>query len=429
MFPLTRTRRERVVQRTGELTHQAQPANSPSTNHGNATQKSERRILLAVIVVTTAGVLPVFLFGGLAVQISGDLELSAAAKGQVVFGYFFVSSASSAWSGRMTERFGPPRLMRIATLFAGASSLGVALSKSFPWIVAAVAVGGLANALAQPAANALVVQHIDPARRGFALGVKQSAIPMATLVAGLAVPVVGLTIGWRWAFVGGAAVAVAAALTIPAGSGTAQSRRDVDLRAERIGPLIVLAAGTCLGAAVANVLGAFTTSSAVDAGISAGAAGALLAGGSALGLGLRLASGWLADRRSGGHVTAVAAMLAGGGLGLVGMAADQHLVLALGTLLAFGSGWSWPGVFNLAVVTYYPRTPAAATGITQTGSYSGGAVGPLAMGFLIERFGYDRAWLVFAGVAFCAALVLMYGRHLLKDHPVAGPDTSGGKVA
>ncbi len=354
-----------------------------------------------------------FLFGGLAVQISSELDLSDSAKGQVVFGYFAVSALSSAWSGRMTERFGPQMLMRAAAAFAATSSLTVASARSFGWIFAAVAIGGLSNALAQPAANALVVYHVDASRRGFALGVKQAAIPTATLVAGLAVPTVGLTVGWRWAFVGASSIALAAALSIPSTSGTIDTRSKAKLQRGTLMPLIVLATGSCLGAGVANVLGAFTTSSAVDAGISPGAAGGLLAGASALGLGLRLLSGWLADRRDGGHVTAVGFMLIGGGVGVVGMASDQSLILVLGTLLAFGSGWSWPGVFNLAVVSFYTRTPAAATGVTQTGSYAGGAIGPLMMGFMVEQLGYDWAWLMVAIAAVVGGVTILQSRKLL----------------
>lgn len=43
-------------------------------------------------------------------------------------------------------------------------------------------------------------------RRGFAFGVKQSAVPLTAMLAGLAVPVFAVTVGWRWAF--GAAAAL-----------------------------------------------------------------------------------------------------------------------------------------------------------------------------------------------------------------------------
>ena len=44
---------------------------------------------------------------------------------------------------------------------------------------------------------------------------KQAAIPAATLLSGLAVPLVGTTIGWRWAFTGCALGALAVACTVP----------------------------------------------------------------------------------------------------------------------------------------------------------------------------------------------------------------------
>ncbi len=387
---------------------------------------TERRVLISVIAVTTSGVLPVFLFGGLAVQIAADLGLSPAAKGQVVAGYFGLSALTSAWSGRLTERFGSSRLMRSAALVGATSSFGVATARSALWLMIAVAIGGLANAFAQPAANALVVRSIPKARQGFALGIKQAAIPTATLLAGLAVPTVALTVGWRWAFAaaGGGALA-ALALTPTVYRPVSHQRRAIGtISGPLLRPLLVLSLGVGLGSAMANILGAFITSTAVVAGLGPGAAGLLLAAGSALGLSLRVGSGWMADRRGHGHVTAVAVMLFGGAVGVLGIASGMTGAVVIGTLLAFGSGWSWPGVFNLAVVNNYPSTPAAATGVTQTGSYTGGALGPLAMGAMVQQWGYPWAWLVVAFLALASGAVMLVGRALLAGLPDAHRTTA-----
>lgn len=385
---------------------------------------SERRVLLAVNGVTTAGVLPVFLCGGLAVQLRADLDLSESAQGVITFGYFAMSALCSTTSGRATERFGPRRSMRTAAVLGAASAAMIAVATSSMTLIVALAVGGVANALAQPAANALVVRTIAARRQGLALGVKQAAIPTATLLAGVAVPTVGLTVGWRWAFVGAAVLSFSSVFAVPVTTGTAEvaaerSRRGAPLR---IRPLLVLALGVGLGSAMANALGAFTTSSAVDAGIGPGAAGALLAVGSLLGLTMRIGSGWLADRRGGEHLAAVAVMLTGGSVGLIGLSTGIPLMIVLGTLVAFGSGWSWPGVFNLAVVNHHPHAPAASTGLTQTGSYTGGALGPLAMGSLVQHHGYTTAWLTFAVVALLSAGVMLIARRMLETagalHPV-----------
>ena len=100
------------------------------------------------------------------------------------------------------------------------------------------------------------------------------------------------------------------------------------------------------------------------------------------------------------------------------------VLVALVALLAFGSGWSWPGVFNLAVVNSYPSTPAAATGVTQTGSYTGGALGPLAMGAMVQQWGYPWAWLVVAFLALASGAVMLVGRALLAGLPDAHRTTA-----
>lgn len=385
---------------------------------------SEKRILFAVIAVTTAGVLPVFLFGGLAVQLRADLGLSESAQGLVTFGYFSVSALFSISSGRLTERIGSQRSMRAAAVLGGIALAGVALVQSYAMLLVCLAIGGLANALAQPAANALVVHAVSAGRQGLALGVKQAAIPMATLLAGLAVPSIGLTIGWRWAFALASVLAFGASLCVPAAGAAVERKRALQVPGTklRLPPLIVLGLGVGLGSAMANALGAFLTSSAVAAGIGAGAAGLLLALGSVLGLSFRIGSGWLADRRGDEHLTTVAAMLAGGAVGLVAIASAVPWILVLGTFVAFGSGWSWPGVFNLAVVNHHGHAPAAATGFTQTGSYTGGALGPLAMGWLVQHQGYRTAWLTFAAIAMMSAGVMLVARSMLArpvGHQVA----------
>ena len=56
-----------------------------------------------------------------------------------------------------------------------------------------------------------------PSRLGLSFGIKQAAIPIATLLAGVAVPTVALTVGWRWAYLIGAGLALLALLIAPAG--------------------------------------------------------------------------------------------------------------------------------------------------------------------------------------------------------------------
>ena len=56
---------------------------------------------------------------------------------------------------------------------------------------ALLAVAGLANAVNQPAINLFMADQVPLDRQGLAFGIKQSAIPGAILVSGLALPLAG----------------------------------------------------------------------------------------------------------------------------------------------------------------------------------------------------------------------------------------------
>ena len=96
--------------------------------------------------------------------------------------------------------------------------------------------------LAQVGSNLLLAKGIRPERQGWALALKQAGVPAGTMLGGLAVPLLGVTVGWRWAYVAGALGALAAAASVPGGvvppGGRVTARRagDVPVR-----PLVLLA--------------------------------------------------------------------------------------------------------------------------------------------------------------------------------------------
>lgn len=387
-----------------------------------------RPVLLAV-AVATATVLPAFLTGGLAVQVRGDLGFGEAALGLAVAIFFITSSVLSAPLGRVVERIGAHRGMRLAAAGSAASLLGVAvLAGSWSGLVACLLLGGLANAVSHPATHLYLAREVPAGRLGLSFGIKQSAIPAATLLAGLAVPAVALTFGWRWAFAGGAALALAVALLAPAGEVPAGSggRRLKEARVGdvRAAPLILLALGIGLGSTAATPLGAFTVESAVASGIGEGYAGLLLALGSAVGIVVRVSLGRLADGMSGGRLRLVAAMLGVGVIGFALLATGAGSLLVLGTVLAFGAGWGWPGLFNFAVVRTNPGAPAAATGITQTGASGGAALGPLLFGVVVQASSYGVAWIFCGAMALAALVAILLGRRMVLRDRAAAPDSA-----
>jgi MFS family permease len=329
--------------------------------------------------------------------------------------YFAVTALTTVPAGRLVERYGSRITTRASIVIAAISMVAIALgARSYGTLVAALVFGASANSLGQIASNASLARCVPPHRQGVSFGAKQASVPLATLIAGATVPVIALTIGWRWAFVVAAVLTVGALATAPADADAPRDSAKAS-RGKRVStPLLVLGLAGALAAGSANGLATFLVASAVHRGIGAASAGATLTFGSAIGIVARLAGGWLADRRSGGHIRVVAIMLALGAVGMVLLAVPGTWALLIGTALGFGLGWSWPGVLNFAVIRMNPSAPASATAITQSGVYAGGVFGPIGFGFVATNWSYPVAWLVNGAVMVIAAGLMFLGSAKLR---------------
>jgi MFS family permease len=376
-----------------------------------ATSRNTVRVATGALTTTVAVSVPVFLVGGLAVQISDELRLSPAGLGLAVSAYFGASALASVPAGALVERFGAVRVSRAGILLAAASLVMIAVAARALWsLVAILVLGAAANAMGQLSSNVALSQQVPARRQGLSFGVKQAAIPVCTLLAGVAVPTVALTLGWRWAFVLAGILAAAAVLLVPAGG-----RKSHPEKGRATGALVVIAVGATLAAGSANALGTFLVDSAVARGIAPGAAGLSLTLGSAVCVAARVLTGWQADKHPSGQVGVVAALLACGAAGLLLLATPGVVPLVIGVVLGFGLGWSWAGLVNFAVVRMHPQAPAAATSITQTGIYAGGCVGPLGLGALATAAGYPTMWVVAAMAMLGAAALMLLGSRLLSS--------------
>ena len=368
--------------------------------------------MAAAALSTVVGSLPVFLLGGLALLIRDELQFGALQLGIAVSTFFGVAAVTAVPAGRIAAWLGAWTSTVLAAALSASALVALALASSYPFILAALAVAGMANALAQIGTNQALAQVVPADRQGFAFGVKQSAVPASTLLAGLAVPLVGLTFGWRASFFAGVLLAIGYVLVAPRPQGrraapTGNANRSGDTAGRA---LAVVAVAGAFGAGAAGSLGAFLVESAVADGMSPSAAGLLLAGGSAVGVVMRLLVGWGADRRARGLLVVVAGMLGGGALGMALLATSSVTALVPGTALAFGLGWSWPGLLTFAVVRLNPTAPAVATGITQTGQFAGSATGPLLFGLMVENSSYRVAWSAAAIALLAAALLMILAR-------------------
>lgn len=372
--------------------------------------------------VTAMGVLPSFMVSAFAVQLRATFPFDETHLGLVVGAFYGVSAGGSILAGRMIERAGSYAGIVLTAACSGAALAGVALlATSWWWVLGMLVLGGVGNASAQPAANHLLASRIPPARQGLLFGIKQAAVPVTTLVGGALVPILGLTVGWEWAFGGLAVVAVLLVLLAPRGQPDQHRRPSTAGHIHSRPALLTLTVGGLLGAAAVNSMGVFHVASGVAAGLSPGAAGSMLAMGSALGIVTRVLAGWRADFRQGGHLRVACWMLLLGAVGFVLLgAAPPTAVFVLGTVLAFGAGWGWNGLYTFAVIRRYPLAPAAASGVSQTGLWIGGLTGPPIFGVLASQVSYFAAWTTAAVALVAAAACLLVARAMYLRGDVAG---------
>ena len=365
-------------------------------------------LINATVVSTVSTVLPGFLIGAMSVQVSAEMGVSEAAYGWGLGSFFGAGMVASILLGRLSQRIGARSQMTLALAVSVAAQLALAATaRSFGAVIGFLVVAGLCNAANQSSVNLALAQAQLP-RLGLAVSIKQSGLPTTTLLAGLAVPAVALTVGWRWAYVASAGFGLASLVMARAAVGSSpvraasngapapeSSSRDL-FGAAAVGAFLAFSAGS---------LNAWGVGSGVDAGLGEGAAGLFLSLGAATGITLRLIGGWLSDtmRARPFLVGGVSAMIGSAGMALLALRSPGLHVAAM--LLAFGAGWIWPVFTNFGIVRANPEAAGTATGVTQMGVYVGVFVGPLFTGWLIENSGYPLMWLAVAASTVIGATI------------------------
>lgn len=337
----------------------------------------------------------------MAVQIGRGLGVAPTSIGILASLFALASMIGSAPLGGRVGHWGVRRSLRISAVSAAAALLLIAFSSSLVTVGVALLVGGLANALGQPAGNSLVAAQVSPERYGLGFAIKQSGIPLATLLGGLSVPAIALTIGWRAAFVLAAVAALVAMTLIPADRMRVAGRSESPVPRPLLFPLWMLAIGVSAAVFAATSIGALGAAGGVEVGLSEAAAGYLVAAGGFAGLAIRLTAGVAADRRSFDALRGVAALCLLGAVGWFAMASGSVVAFAIGLVVANAFGWGWPGLQHLAIARRFPTSTAAASGISQTGVAIGLFLGPATLGLIATTVGWSWTW---AAAGFAAML-------------------------
>ena len=364
------------------------------------------RALLAAVWVTLASVLPLFLTGAMAVQIGRSMSVAPTTLALLATGFALANVAASAALGRRVGVWGVRVSLRISAMGTAAALAAAALSPTVLWLALASVLGGVANALAQPAGNALVAAQLSPHRYGLGFAIKQSGIPLATLFGGLAVPVVALTVGWRAAYGAAAVIALVGLAIVPPDRTVTAGRSEGPVPPTLLRPLWVLAIGASGAVLAATSIGALGAAGAVAIGIGEGTAGYLVAAGGLAGLAVRLGAGVAADRFHFDALRGVSVLCVAGACGWILMSLEVPVWFAVGLIVANAFGWGWPGLQHLAIARRFPTATAAASGIQQTGIAIGLLVGPALLATITTSAGWQWTWMTAAISAVVGAVAV-----------------------
>lgn len=376
--------------------------------------------MAVAVLVTVLTNMPVFLLGALATEITATVHVPAYGIGMAVGVYWAAAALTSACAGVIGRGLSEKGMGIAAVLLAVLSLAGSASwIPSWPWLTVWAGLGGLGNGLGHPSSNHLLVTHIPASSRGLAFGVKQAAVPLTGLVAGVSIPLVALTLGWSYAFVLmavlGVLVLIPTALTraIPIDAGVAGPAARLERQVRRA--LVLMATMTMFAAGAANSALAFAVIGALERGIAVGPAGVLLAIGSASGAVTRIVIGRVVDRGGVSAFPLIQAAIVACVLGLALMAIPATWSYVVGFLLAAGLGWGWPGLVHFLISHMAPGATAAATGIVQTGTYIGNTIGPVLTGVVFSFGNSTQTWAMLSTMAAVGVVISFFFGHRLRE--------------
>lgn len=373
----------------------------------------------AASAMTTLGAIPVFLLSAQSVFVRRDLSFDEAHFGLAVSCFFAAAATTALVGGGIVDRLGRRRSTIAAGTISALGGAGLALgAHSYAVLLVMLIVLGMANAALQVTSNLSLATSIPLHRQGLAFGVKQSAVPLAIVLGGLAVPLTGATIGWRWTFGITAMMAILViigGLVLPRQAMTRAATRESVEKAPA-GALALTAVAMAVASAAVNSLAAFLASWGFQIGMTPSQTGFLMAAGSGLSICARVLTGHRADRRVGRNLPVVATQMLVGSAALAAISIHSIPTLWVSAILAFGVGWAWPGLMLFAVVRVGREAPGKASAAVQAGAFVGGASGPALFGLLVSHTDYPFAWRVASGFLLLATgMVFLARRMFLRD--------------
>lgn len=365
----------------------------------------------------TFSMMQLFLLGALGPRLVAELGVSPTVLGLTTTVGFATATVLSPVGGRVVDRVGPRRCL-VALL--AVSALALALIGAAPGagsLLAAVALGGLPQALANPATNKAVLAVVPPARRGSVTGTKQSGVQLGAFAAGLPLAALAGLAGWRaavWTAAGAAVVAAVWAARVLPGDPPAKSTPAAWVPRGMIAWLMVFS--LLLGCGIASVNTYLALYGVQRLGLGPTAAGALVAVLGVAGIAGRV--GWSKVAGRPGWSVWLPGLLAAGAVGAALLLAVSSYAPPLAWAAAVAVGVFAVAANAVSMVLVMQRAATGRAGqdsaLVSAGFFAGFAIGPPLFGLLAEAGRYGAGWgLVageFAGAGAVAVLWALRGR-------------------
>jgi len=299
--------------------------------------------------------------------------------------------------GLLADRVGERLVLGAGLGLCGAALIGAGSAGTFGVLVVLLALAGAAGASVNAASGRAVMQWFPATERGFALGVRQTAIPVGGLISALVLP----TLGLRSAFLflaalcfGGAIFGVAAIRDREAEADVLEPRGlGVTLRDHR---LWLLCGGSSFYLVAQLAVMAFLVLFLHDErGFSPGAAAAVLGAVQVVAAGLRIGTGRWSDRVASRIVPLrIVGVVSSVTLAAVAVVLDApSVVLVPAFVLAGGFSMAWNGLsFTAAAEIAGPSRSGAALGMQQTALAAAGAMVPPAFAAMVGATSWRLAF-------------------------------------
>lgn len=205
---------------------------STTTPEPGAASEPRQSVLIPLTVTVGMQSLTAFALHSAAVYapiVAPDFDVQPERVSVFVTMAYFVAMVSGLACSGVIARMGPLRTVQLGLLSSGIGLASGALGV-LPMLVATAALVGLGNGFTGPVSSHILVERAPRRILSFVLAAKQTGVPIGGGIAGAVIPVLALTVGWRYSLLMAAAVYLVAVMALQSLRADYDAKRDRSAR-------------------------------------------------------------------------------------------------------------------------------------------------------------------------------------------------------